>query len=144
MKLESIEQLWEQDSKVDNQALDEEALKLSSLHYKYHKIMTHERLVLKKYEAEMRVLKLDKYEFYTQGPTQETQAKGWKMPPIGRIIKSDANQYIEADRDIIDLTLKIGVQQEKIVLLDSIIKTLAGRGYQLKTAVEWIKYTGGG
>ena len=144
MKLEDIFALWEQDSQIDRNALDDEALKLSQLHHKYHRIYTNERLVLRKYEAELKTLKLDKYEFYTQGPTKETQDRGWQLPPIGKIIRSDVGQYLDADKDIIELNLRIGVQHEKIELLESIIKTISNRGFQIKTAVDWIKYTGGG
>ena len=144
MKLEDIFALWEQDSQIDRNALDDEALKLSQLHHKYHRIYTNERLVLRKYEAELKTLKLDKYEFYTQGPTKETQDRGWQLPPIGKIIRSDVGQYLDADKDIIELNLRIGVQHEKIELLESIIKTVSNRGFQIKTAVDWIKYTGGG
>ena len=144
MKLDDIFALWDQDSRVDRNALDDEALKLSQLHHKYHRIYTNERLVLRKYEAELKVLKLDKYEFYTQGPTKETQDRGWQLPPIGKIIRSDVGQYLDADKDLIELSLKIGVQHEKIELLESIIKTISNRGFQIKTAVDWIKYTGGG
>ena len=144
MKLDDIFALWEQDSQIDRNALDDEALKLSQLHHKYHRIYTNERLVLRKYEAELKTLKLDKYEFYTQGPTKETQDRGWQLPPIGKIIRSDVGQYLDADKDIIELNLRIGVQHEKIELLESIIKTVSNRGFQIKTAVDWIKYTGGG
>ena len=144
MKLDDIFALWEQDSQIDRNALDDEALKLSQLHHKYHRIYTNERLVLRKYEAELKTLKLDKYEFYTQGPTKETQDRGWQLPPIGKIIRSDVGQYLDADKDIIELNLRIGVQHEKIELLESIIKTISNRGFQIKTAVDWIKYTGGG
>ncbi len=144
MKLDDIFALWNEDSNIDRNALDDESLKISRLHHKYHQIYTNERLVLRKYEARLKTLKLDKYEFYTQGPTKETQEKGWQLPPIGKIIRSDVGQYIDADKDVIDLTLLIGVQHEKIELLESILKTITNRGFQIKTAVDWIKYTGGG
>lgn len=143
MKIESIFDLWEQDSKIQREILDDEALKISTLHHKYHKIYTQERLLLRKYESEMKVLKLEKFEFFTMGPTQETQAKGWKLPPVGKVIRSDCQQYIDADKDIIEHTLKIGIQHEKIELLESIIKTLNTRGFQIKTAVDFIKFTSG-
>ena len=41
------------------------------------------------------------------------------------------------------MSLKIGFQQEKIEFLDSILKTLNNRGYNIKTAVDWIKFTNG-
>jgi hypothetical protein len=85
----------------------------------------------------------EKYEFYTQGPTKETQERGWILPASGKILKSEVNTYIEADKDIIKISLKIGVQQEKIELLDSIIRTLNNRGYNIRAAIDWYKFTMG-
>jgi hypothetical protein len=144
MKLDSIYALWAEDSKIDRLDLGEESLKISSLHQKYSQIYTNEKIRLREYEAALKVLKLEKYEFYTQGPTNETQEKGWELPAIGKIIRSDVQQYIEADKEIIELTLKIGIQNEKVSLLDSIIKNLFNRGFQIKNAIDWMKYTSGG
>lgn len=140
MKLDDIFTLWNVDANIDRTELGDEALKIPKLHAKYYAIFTEERLRLRKYETDLKRLRLDKYEFYTQGPTQETHDLGWKLPAIGKVIKSDAYTYVDADSDIIDLTLKIGIQQEKIELLDSIIRTLTNRGYLLKTAVDWEKF----
>ena len=144
MKLDSIYALWAEDSKIDRMDLGEESLKISSLHQKYSQIYTNEKIRLREYEAALKVLKLEKYEFYTQGPTNETQEKGWELPAIGKIIRADVQQYIDADKDIIQLTLKIGIQNEKISLLDSIIKNLFNRGFQIKNAIDFMKYMAGG
>lgn len=143
MKLESIFELWDQDSKIRREDLSDESLKISTLHSKYHKIYTQERLTLRKYEHELKQLKLDKYEFYTQGPTKETMELGWQLPPIGKVIRSDVDKYMDADKDIIALSLRIGVQHEKIELLESILKTIHNRGFQIKNAIDWIKFTSG-
>lgn len=143
MKLENIFELWEQDSVINRDNLDHESLNASKLHQKYHKIYTQERLTLRKYEAELKQLRLDKFEFYTQGPTKETVEKGWQLPPIGKILKADANTYVDADNDVVALSLKIGIQHEKIELLESIIKSIMNRGFQIKNAIEWIKFQNG-
>lgn len=143
MKLDDIFAHWEQDSIIDRTMLDTEALKIPKLHHKYFKIYTNERLVLRKLEAQLKQLKLEKYEFYTQGPTQEQHAKGWKLPPIGKILKADSNQYVEADNDIVNVSLKIGIQLEKIELLESIIKSLQNRGYNIKAAIDFLKFQQG-
>lgn len=143
MKLESIFELWEQDSKIKREDLGDESLKISTLHSKYHKIYTQERLTLRKYEYELKQLKLDKYEFFTQGPTKETVERGWKLPPIGKVIRSDVDKYIDADQDNIDLSLRIGLQHEKIELLESILKTIHNRGFHIKNAIDFIKFTSG-
>ena len=140
MKLEDIFAEWEQDSHIDRSELGAEALRIPKLHHKYFKIFTNERLVLRKYESELKQLKLAKHEFFTMGPTEETHALGWKLPPQGKILRSDVNNYIEADSDVVNLTLKIGIQQEKIGLLESIIKSFTNRGFNIKAAIDFEKF----
>lgn len=140
MKLEDIFAEWEQDSHIDRSELGDEALRIPKLHHKYFKIFTNERLVLRKYESELKQLKLAKHEFFTMGPTEETYALGWKLPPQGKILRSDVNNYIEADSDVVNLTLKIGIQQEKIGLLESIIKSFTNRGFNIKAAIDFEKF----
>jgi hypothetical protein len=91
----------------------------------------------------MKQLKLDKYEFLTQGPNEETKDKGWKLPPKGMILKGDIPMYLDGDQDIINLSLKIGLQQEKVELLDSIIKTIINRNFIIRNAIDWQKFTMG-
>lgn len=140
MKLEDIYTEWDSDSRIDRSELGDEVLKIPKLHHKYFKIFTQERLLLRKHEAELKQLKLAKHEFLTMGPTEETHAKGWQLPPQGKILRSDVNNYIEADQEVINLTLKIGIQLEKIELLESIIKSLTNRGFNIKAAIEWEKF----
>ena len=92
MKLEQIFELWDVDCKINRSELGEEALNISKLHNKYYKIFANERLVLKKYEALLKQLKLAKNEFFILGPTEETHAKGWTLPPQGKVLRSDVGK----------------------------------------------------
>jgi len=143
MKLEELLEEWEKDSDIDRTELGEEALKIPKLHHKYFQFFVAEKIHLRSLESKMKELHLDKHEFYTQGHTEETRSLGWKLPAKGMILKSDIPMYMDADQDIIKLSLKIGLQNEKIALLDSIIKTLNNRGYLIKSAIEWQKFTMG-
>lgn len=143
MKLEEIFELWEKDSQIDKTELGDAALDIPKLHHKYFQILSKEKLILRSFEAEMKKLKLDKFEFLTMGPTEDTKDKGWKLPPKGMILKTELPMYIDADEDIIKMSLKIGYQQEKIELLDSIIKTIINRGFLIKNAIDWQKFTMG-
>jgi len=144
MKIEKIFEEWDADTDFDKTELGDEALKVSKLHHKYFRMLSQERITRRSLEAEMKVLKLEKFEFYTQGPSKESVERGWEMPPIGRVVKSEVNNYMEADRDIISISLKIGIQSEKIDLLESIIKTILSRGYNIKAAIDWEKFKMGG
>jgi hypothetical protein len=143
MKLDEIYDMWSVDSEVDKTELGEESLKIPKLHHKYFQVYSAEKLLLRKYEAEMKQLKLAKYEFYSQGPSRETEDKGWVLPAKGLILKQELPMYLEGDKEIIDMSLKIGLQQEKVELLESIVKSLTNRGFQIKAAIDWYKFTMG-
>jgi hypothetical protein len=143
MKFEDIIEEWKKDSNIDKTSLDDEVLKVPKLHHKYYSIYIVEKATLRKLLSELKVLELQKYEFYTMGHTEETREKGWKLPAKGMILKADIQKYMDGDQDIIDLSLKIGVYQEKIDFLESILKTLSIRGYNIKTAVDFIKFING-
>jgi hypothetical protein len=143
MRLDAIFDLWAEDSQLDRADLAHEALQIPALHHKYYKIYSNERLALRGLEAELKVLKQDKFEFYTQGPTKETHERGWALPPVGKVLKADSAGYIESDKDVIALNLKIGLASEKVELLESIIRSLQNRGYQIKTALDFVKFQNG-
>lgn len=143
MKIEEISSNWEKDIDIDKIELGDEVLKIPKLHHKYYQFYVTEKMLLRTYESQLKKLKLDKYEFYSQGPNEETQSKGWKLPAKGLILKADIPMYMEADDDIINISLKIGLQQEKVEYLESILKSLNNRGYNIKTAVDWIRFTSG-
>lgn len=140
MTLEELQAAWENDCQIDRTELGHEAIKIPQLHSKYYKIYSTSRLQLRKLEAEFKILKLEKYEFYTMGPTEETQAKGWMLPARGAILKAEVNNYIDADPDIIKASLKLGLLQEKIQFLEDIIKSLVNRGFQIKSAIDWERF----
>jgi len=144
MNIDDILNLWQEDVKIDKTELGDEALNIPKLHHKYYQIFVKEKLILRKYDSEFKQLKLDKYEFLTQGPNEETKDKGWRLPAKGMILKGDIPLYLDADDDIVNLSLKIGLQQEKIELLDSIIKSIMNRNFVIKNAIDWNRFTMGG
>lgn len=143
MKLDAIHEEWGRDSGFDQNDLGNEALKIPTLHHKYHRILSNERLLQKKYEMDLKQLRLEKQEFLVFGPTRETQERGWELPPSGRVMKSDVQHYLDADPAIVDLTLKIGIQAEKVSLLDSIVRTIINRNFIIKSWIDFEKFKNG-
>lgn len=143
MTIDEILELWKDDSNIDITELANEAIKIPKLHHKYYEIYVKERLLCKKYESQYKQLKLDKYEFYSQGPNEESIEKGWELPAKGVLLKQDIPMYMEADKDLINMSLKIGYQQEKVDLIESILKSLNSRGFNVKAAIDFIKFTSG-
>lgn len=142
MRFEQICALWEEDAKIDTSDLARVAQDIPLLHNKYFKIFSQERFRMRTMEMELKALKMAKFEFYSQGPNPETPPE-WKLPPIGKVLKSDVPQYVDTDPDIIAATLKLAAQQEKVDYLESIIKMINNRGYQVKSIIDWNKFING-
>lgn len=144
MKIEDIFSAWEEDSKFDRTELGEESLRTPQLHYKYYKMYSNERLILRKLEVEYKDIYKTKYEYYSGSLDYETIAeKGWEPFQL-KILKTDIPMYIDSDADIQNISLRIGLQKEKIDVLESIIKTIQTRGFAIKNAIDWAKFTSGG
>lgn len=143
MKLEEIHEAWAKDSQLDQIELDGTALSIAKMHHKYYEILSKEKLVLRRLESEAKVLKLEKYEFYTDGPTQDQIERGWKLPAKGKILRSDVGMYLDGDSDIISMNLRVAYQQEKIDVLESIIKTISNLGWHVKSAIDFKRMQAG-
>ena len=142
MKLEEIEALWEQDAKIDRTDLDNESLKIPMLHSKYYKIYLREKVQLKAEDQDYKIFFKLKHEYYTgKLSKEELDEHGWQ--PFQFVLKNDLQVYIDADKEVAERLLKLQVQREKVDLLESIIKTLNGRGFLIKNAIDFIRFTSG-
>ena len=86
-----------------------------------------------------------KWLYYTGKLDQETlENLEWHVFELDiKKNRSDLEMFIESDKDILELTEKISYQKEKIEYLESIVKTLNTRGFQIKNAIEWKRFTMG-
>jgi hypothetical protein len=142
MKLEEIVELWNEDVKIDRTELDAESIKIPSLHNKYYKIYIQEKIKLKADEQEHKQYYKLKHEYYTgKLSKQDLDENGWE--PFQFVLKNDISIYLEADKELSDRLLKLQVQKEKVQFLEDIIKTLNGRGFLIKNAVDFIRFTSG-
>lgn len=143
MKLEEIQDHWSEDVIIVDDMLDEEALKIPRLHQKYYKIYTTERLLLKKLQADLKIFQQLKFEYYSGEMAQEDLAEqGWE-PFYKKVLKADLQRHIDTDKEVITRTLKIAHQQEKVDFVSDIIKSLRDRGFLIKSAIDWRKFTNG-
>ena len=60
-----------------------------------------------------------------------------------RILKADVDTWIDSDTDMIDILLQVSFQGEKVDYLESVLRMINSRGWQIKNAIEWIKFQDG-
>ena len=143
MKLEEIQELWNRDREIDIAELAIESVRIPQLHDKYLKIYIDERIKLKSLEFELSKMVRLKNDYYSGRMAKEDLEKlGWE-PFLGKILKGEIHSYLEADEDVFRIKTKIVMMEEKINYLDSIVKMINNRGFQIKSAIDWIKFKSG-
>ena len=143
MKLEEIQELWNRDREIDIAELAIESVRIPQLHDKYLKIYIDERIKLKCLQFELSKMVRLKNDYYSGKMAQEDLEKlGWE-PFLGKILKGEMHSYLEADEDVFRIKTKIVMMEEKINYLDSIVKMINNRGFQIKSAIDWIKFKSG-
>lgn len=142
-KIEDIFQEWDKDSRINLDELDVESSKIPLLHNKYYKLYIPESLKLKKMTGDLKKIRLLKYEYYSGTlSNEECSHYGWQQFQK-KLMKSDVDRYVDADSDVIQRTLKVSLQQEKVDFLADILKSLVSRGYNLRVAMDFIRFKNG-
>ena len=139
MDLEKIIEMWERDSKIDQVMLDESSIKIPQLHQKYLTLLTEYTLLLKKKQQELKVMKHNKWLFYS----------GKHVPPDSepfpyKVSRSEVSNWIEVDEDINRVEMKVEYYQTVLRSLEEILKQVHQLSYNIKNAITWRTFTSGG
>lgn len=141
MKIDDIMAQIEGDSTIDHARLDFESLKIPLLHGKYYKIFIEELRILKMYDKDYNFLKKDRTEYYLGKSNDEV----YKTEPLdSKIIKQDLDLYLDADDKLATLKAKRDMQKAKVEMVESFIKSLNNRGFQIKNAIDFMRFKNGG
>jgi hypothetical protein len=140
MNLDEIQSLWEEDAKIDPDNLHEESIKIPSLHAKYYKFYNNISLLRKIEENKFKVLKKEKWMYFSGKSDPEIYIE---CPFDYKVLRQDIDKYMDADEDILKLISKMEYYQTMLNYLDSILKIIINRSYQIKNSIEFLKFTAG-
>jgi len=144
MKLDEIFDNWSIDSQIDRINLGNASLDVPKLHNKYWRILSAERMLLKKQESEFAELMVNKKAWLNGELTSdELKRFGWDIQ-LKKMLKSDQEDFLRGDREVIESRLKMALQQEKIEVLTDIIKSLHNRSFLIGNAIKFAIFQTGG
>ena len=143
MKLDELRRMAERDSVVDDTALDIESLKIPQLHNKYMNILMECKFDLSKIERDYRSLKRIKWEYYTGKMDQDSLDKLEWEPFQLNILKADIEKYLSSDEDLSLIRLRLSYTKEKVDYLESVIKIISNRQWNIRSAIDWRKFLNG-
>ena len=86
LNLETILEMWKDDSVISNTSLDEVSRQTPQLHSKYLELRSTAKLQLKRMEMQQKTLLKEKWLYYNGKMTQEQIAEyGWEYDPYSAI-----------------------------------------------------------
>jgi ABC-type enterochelin transport system ATPase subunit len=143
MNLDELKVMIKKDLDIDQTALDAESSRTPQIHNKYLVMFMDEKLKLKRMNNELSVLRRNKWLYYTGRMSQEELTQfGWEPFELN-ILKTEADDMIESDVDYIKASEKVNFQEEKVSYLESVIKIVQNRQWQIRAMIDWLKFTQG-
>jgi hypothetical protein len=145
MKLQEIQDMWVEDAKVDQTNLGRSAARVPELHAKYLNMLTSVRLQYRKAEVDYLRLRKLKFRYYRGEMSKEELASlGWEQYLNNRPLKNEMEDVMTTDEDIIKSMDKMEYIKTVLFQLEQILKSINSRTWDVKSAIEWYKFTNGG
>ena len=141
MNLETIQSMWEKDSQIDKDNLHDESLKIPALHAKYHEMFNNILLLRKRAEQQRKNIRHERYEYFSGKADPDVYVDN----PFPKKIrdKDTMQKYLDADESLMNVSLKIDYYETMLNYIESILKQISNRTYQVKNAIEWQKFIAG-
>ena len=139
--LDKLQEMWEKDSKINPDELHTESLNIPSLHAKYFELYNTIFLLRKKAEQQRKNIRHERYEYFSGKADPEVYQKD----PFGKKIrdKDTMQKYLDADEKLSTTSLKIDYYDTMLVYLESILKVIQNRTFQIKNAIEFMRFNSG-
>ena len=142
MKIDELKEMIDKDAAFlkEESHMDTSSLSIPELHAKYLSLIYDERLALDYFKVEYKVLKRDKWLYYTGKADPEV----YEEKPFNlNILKADVDKFLDADTDLNALHLKVKAQEEKLNLITEIVKSVMGHSFNVCNAIKWKKFLNG-
>ncbi len=139
--LDDLQIMWEKDAKIDPDNLHTESLNIPILHAKYYDVYNKILLLRKRAEQQRKNIRHARYEYYGGKADPDVYIKD----PFPKKIrdKDTMQKYLDADEKLSTSSLKIEYYDTTLGYLESILKQIANRTYQIKNAIEVMKFQAG-
>jgi hypothetical protein len=139
--LDTIQKMWEKDSKIDIDNLHTESLNIPVLHAKYFDLYNNILLLKKKAEQQKKNIRHQRYEYFTGKADPDVYVEN----PFPKKIrdKETLQGYLDSDEKLMQVSLKVEYYETMLSYIDSILKMIFNRTYQIKNSIEYMRFQSG-
>ena len=96
--------------------------------------------MLSRAETEYNIMKKEKWEYYTGKADASVYAE---KPFDLKILRTDIDKYLDSDIDLQKQKQKVDYLDTTVDFLDRTIRQIGNRGFTIKNAIDWRKFTSG-
>lgn len=141
MNLDEIQEMWQRDSVIDPDNLHDESLKIPQLYSKYYTLYNTVTLLREKARETYNRVRLERYNYYSG----KAPAEVYEEEPFPYKVrdKEALQRHMDADERLNKIDLKIRYYDIMLNFLEEIIKTVSNRTYQIKNAIEFMRFQAG-
>ena len=139
--LDTIQGMWEKDSKLDIDNLHTESLNIPTLHAKYFELYNTIFLLRKKAEQQRKNIRHERYEYFSGKADPDVYIEN----PFPKKIrdKDTMQKYLDADEKLSNCSLKIDYYDTMLNYLEEILKQVSNRTYQIKNSIDFMRFSSG-
>ena len=139
--LDKLQEMWEKDAKIDPDNLHTESLNIPCLHAKYFELYNTIFLLRKKAEQQRKNIRHERYEYFSGKSDPDV----YRDNPFPKKIrdKDTMQKYLDADVKLSNSSLKIDYYDTMLVYIESILKVIQNRTFQIKNAIEFMRFNAG-
>ena len=139
--IDTIQRMWSEDAKIDPDNLHTESLNIPILHAKYYELYNNILLLRKKAEQQRKNIRHERYEYFSGKADPEVYIDN----PFPKKIrdKDTMTKYLDADEKLSNASLKIDYYDTMLEYLENILKQVTNRTYQIKNAIEFMRFSSG-
>lgn len=144
MKLTDLQEEWAKDSRINETNLGSEAARVPTLHAKYITYISKVKLQLRKAESDYLNTRRKKYKYYRgEMSIQELDDEGWDQFQGNKPLKNEMDELLACDEHLIELQDKVEYFKTVLYTLEQIIRSINSRTWDIKSSIEWTKFTNG-
>ena len=134
MNLDTLNDMWEKDSQLNDEKLDHDSLEIPRLHAKYLRLYNNFIVLRDQGELDCKRTYRERWEYYTGKAEKPFQLK---------LIKTDVPIYLEADEEYSKSVLKLKYYNQMVEALKAILQAINNRSFYIKNAIEFAKFLKG-
>ena len=136
MNFSELKALVAEDLVIDRDKLDEESLRTPILYKRYIDLYSEFSTLYKKIDLEYKKKYRERYSFYA----------GWSEEPFEYEVSkgTDIKMLVESDDEILELSQRKILVKEKLDYIEKVCNAISRRGFEIKSAIDWMKFESGG